>query len=155
MTAVHETVNQLVTLAEGALPTWQVLDGWNGHTDLQRTTLVVAFAPTPGAEAIASTVDVEDGSLCDYVETVTVACTGAVWDGNMAFTAKRGELVGMLTDLRTALADDRKLGGFAYDAYVSPSARWFTEVQQKTKDSPARATVQVDFAFTVRVYASA
>jgi hypothetical protein len=153
MTAVHEVVNRLVTLADTALPTWQVLDGWNGKTDLARETLVVAFAPTPGTEAVTSTVDLEDGSMCDYLETVAVACTGAVWDGDMAFTAKRGELVAMLATLRGALADDRKLGGIAYDVYLAPSARWYADVKPKTKDSPAKATVQVDFAITARVYA--
>lgn len=154
MTAVHDVVNELVTRFHDALsPNWQVLDGWNGHTDLADRVLVVAFAATPGAQAIDSQIAVDEGGLCALVETVTVSCTAGAWDGNMEFTAKRADVASMLTTLRAKLAEDPKLGGFALDAYVAPQAQWYTAIQQRTKDSSARANVEVDFSVTVEVHA--
>lgn len=153
MTAVHDVVNELVTRFDDALPGWQVLDGWNGKTNLADRTLCIGFAATPGAQAINSQVEVDDGGLCALVETVTVACTAGAWDGNMEFTSKRGDVAVMLTTLRATLAEDPKLGGFALDAYVAPQAQWYTAVQQSTKDSAARTNVEVDFSVTVQVHA--
>lgn len=153
MTAVQNVVGALVTLAKTALPGIQVLDGWNGKTALDGKMLFVAFAPAIGSPTVTSTVDEDEGGLCDVVETITVACTAAAWDGEMEFTAKRGELASMLTGLRAAIAADIKLGGIAFDAWLAPTAQWFEEIQQSTNDSAARATVQVDFSITVRVHA--
>lgn len=153
MTTIDDAAVKLVALAKTALPGIQVLDGYNGKTDLDGKMLFIAFAPQPGSPAITSSVDVDDGGLWDTVETITVACTAAAWDGNMEFTAKRAELVSMLSDLRAAIAADIKLGGFALDAWLAPTAQWFEEIQQRTDDSPARATVQVDFQITVQVHA--
>lgn len=153
MTAVHAVVNELVERFDDALDGWQVLDGWNGHTSLADRTLVVGFSATPGSQAISSEVAVDEGGFCDLVETVTVACTAGAWDGNMEFTAKRGDVAAMLTTLRSKLAEDPKLGGFALDAYLAPQAQWYTAVQQSTKDAAARANVEVDFEVTVQVHA--
>ena len=153
MTAVDDTILALVVLAKAALPGTQVLDGWNGKTALDGTMLFVGFNPQIGTPAYTSTVDEDEGGLDATVETITVACTAAKWDGNMEFVSKRAELVDLLSDLRAALADDIDLGETVFDAWLAPTAQWYPAIQQATTDSPARATLQVDFAITVRVHA--
>jgi len=153
VTAVQTVVAAIVGLAEEALEQTQVLDGWNNHTDLAAKTLLVAFSPSRGSPVVTSSVDVDDGGLDATVETLTVACTAAAWNGDMEFVLKRGELVDMLSALRAALAADTSLGGVAFDAWLAPTAQWYEDIQARTDDAPARATVQVDFAFTVQVHA--
>lgn len=152
MAAEHDLVNALVQVIGDALPGVQVLDGWNGKTDLADQVVVVAFSPTAGSPDITTDVVFDDGSLCDYLESTVIMCTGAVWDGNMEFTAKRDQLGQMIESIRTALKADPKLSGVAYDTVLLPSRQWFSDVQQSTKDSPARANVQCDFQVRVQVY---
>src|SRR5690606_31154790 len=92
MTAVDATILKLVEVFGDALTGWQVLDGWNGSTALADSTLIVGFNPTVGATFATSTVDPDDGGLDALVETVTVTCSAARWDGNMEFPAKRADL---------------------------------------------------------------
>lgn len=153
MTAVHQAVNKLVSVFDAALSQWQVLDGWNGATDLSSRTLIVGWTPTSGSEAITATVAPDEGGLWDLVETIAVTCSAARWDGNLEFASKRADVDAMLTTLRSELSDDPKLGGFALDAYLAPTVRWHTAVYPSTQDSPAHANVEVDFTITVQVHA--
>jgi hypothetical protein len=153
MTAIDQTLLALVELAQDALPGVQVLDGWNGKTSLDGLMLFIGFNPQIGTPAYTATVDEDEGGLDATIETITVQCTAAKWDGNMEFVSKRAELNTLLDSLRVALAADLKLGGFALDAWLAPTAQWYPEIQQSTADSAARATLQVDFAITVEVHA--
>ncbi|MGH9252814.1 MAG: hypothetical protein ACRD0W_25365, partial [Acidimicrobiales bacterium] len=72
MTAVGVVMTRLVALAQAALPDVQVLDGFDGDlSSLERLTLFLGYAPTPGAPDVTSSVAVDDelGGLCATVET--------------------------------------------------------------------------------------
>jgi hypothetical protein len=153
VTAVDGAILALVELAGDALPDVQVLDGWNGKTALDGLMLFIGFNPQLGTPAYFSTVDEDEGGLDATVETITVACTAAKWDGNLEFPSKRAELVALLGDLRDALTEDIDLGETVFDAWLVPTAQWYPVVQQATTDSPARANLQVDFTIRVRVHA--
>jgi hypothetical protein len=148
MSAVNEVVNRLVTLATTALPTWQVIDGWNRADELAILVMSIAQPTGPGVPAVTSEVAEDEGGLCATVETITVSCVAASWDGEVTFTGKRQQVADALDTLDTAVKADRKLGGIAYDSWVGvPGAQWYQEVDERG------ATVQCDFAITVEVHA--
>jgi hypothetical protein len=152
MIAVDSVLTALVNVATTALPSVQVLDGWNGQTDRERTLLIIGFDPQQGSPVVTTSAELDEGSLCDTLDVHTVTCTLATWDGDMEFPVKRGALSGHLGTLHDAIFADQSLGVEAFDAWIAPDMAWFQVVQQSTKDSAARATVQVDFSITVRIY---
>lgn len=147
MSAVHEVVNRLAAVASAALPGWQVLAGWNRSDELEQLCLSVAQSTVPGAPAVTVEVDVEEGGLCATVETITVSCVVASWDGEMTLTGKREQVASALDEFDRALKADRKLGGIAYDSWLAPSQQWYQEADDRGP------TVQCDFAVTVTVHA--
>lgn len=153
MTAVHDVVLKLVTLADDTLTGWQVLDGWNGATNVEHQALVIAWTPTAGTQAVTSNVDVDVGGLDATVETVTVSCSAVAWDGNMEFATKRAAVASMLTDLRAALAANIDLDDTVFDAWLAPTVQWYLDIFPRTDESPAHANVEVDFQITVQVHA--
>ncbi|HEU4542202.1 MAG TPA: hypothetical protein VFR23_13825 [Jiangellaceae bacterium] len=152
MTAVDDVIRALVIMANTALSSWQVLDGDTG-LDLQDRTLLIGFDPVQGTPIATSSIDEDDGGICALLETITVSCTAAAFDGNAEFRKKRADVVAALTALRAALAADQKLGGIAYDAWLAPTAQWYQQIYPATSDGPERISVQADFSITVRVYA--
>lgn len=152
MTAVDDAILALVDKGTAALPAWQVFDGDTAR-DLPDRTLLIGFDSVPGTAVVTSTEDVDEGGIDALLETITVSCTLAAFDGNVEFAAKRADVQAALLALKAALATDQKLGGFAYDAWVAPERQWYQQIYPATDDGPTRVSVQVDFAITVRVYA--
>lgn len=152
MTAVDDTILKLVQVATTALPGWQVLDG-DIAEDIADRVLLIGFDPVIGNPVVTSTVDEDDGGIDALLETIVVSCTAAAFDGNVEFKTKRGAVQAALKQLRASLADDPKLGGFAYDAWLVPTAQWYQQIYPATNDGPDRVAAQADFTITVRVYA--
>lgn len=152
MTAVDDTILKLVEFGKAALPSWQVLDGDTAE-DIADRVLLVGFDPIIGNPVVTSTVDEDEGGIDALLERIVVSCTAAAFDGNVEFAAKRGAVQTALKALRAALAADQKLGGFAYDAWLVPTAQWYQQIYPATDDGPDRVAVQADFTITVRVYA--
>ena len=149
MSAFDAVISALAPKAADELEGVQVLDGWDREKDLADLVLVLGFAPTPGTPAGTVRRD-EDADGFGTVETVTIACTAASWDGDLDYAGKGTQVADLLTRLRDLLAAesraDRRLGGTVLRAYLGTASQWYREVDERG------ATVQCDFAVVAEVH---
>lgn len=142
---VHGLIVKLREVAEVAIPSAQVLDGVDYSQELEKLFLVVGLSG-PNAPAATVTRDIDEGSPEDTLYSVSIPCAIALWDGDEEFTKKRATVQETLTAFADAVEADNRLGGLAYDAWVSPEQSWY---ELGVADGNL---VQVEFPVTVRVF---
>jgi hypothetical protein len=153
MTSAHEVLEALYPKIVDVLPERQVLNGWDRDTELGFRTVVVGFAPTPGTAAMTTALASDEGGY-GSVETITIRCTAAVWDGDSEFTLKEDQVDIDIGVIRELLAVESKsgnrLGGIIFRANLASAAQWYREVE--VRDGGTFYTAQCDFAIEAQVH---
>jgi hypothetical protein len=149
VTDIDVLLEALLPRLRDVLDDRQVLDGWDRETDLDERVVVVMFAPTPGRPVMSSTLS-PDGEGFGSVETVSIACTAASWDGEMDYAGKRGQVMADLRAVRALLAAESRanarLGGLITSARLGTEGLLYQEVDERG------ATVQADFTIVLEVH---